>query len=345
MKERLIGTIAVAMGCVLAAAWISKVFAPHYAPELPVFGWEIPMPIRSLAAGIELSLAILLIVFRRNRVVLLVGAGLFLVYAIVAYDMMSRGFDACGCFGKIMVDPVAVFSFDIVAVLLLAAAVCLVSGPGKGWSSVVMVCVSSVTMCVGMLGYMVSRDAVIRMRESEYRSLVAIDGRLSRDRWLVVFYRSTCPECLEHKKEWTRDMEDRVGQPYRFALVNLGPDERDVVFGDYVLGNQIRIPWQNDFMETPVLVIMSVGTVIGRYRSWNEAMKVVDARNILERRYVPEWALDSGVYGDAYKNAPAPIPWSEPKVNWGAMGIPLGVVMLMHAALFIVLRRRRGKNI
>jgi hypothetical protein len=121
MQRRLLSSataIRVGIGTLLLAAALSKT-ATSLDPKTTTFATEFPWAVHVLSAA-ELLLGVLLICGVLGREVWISAVGLFLVFWVFALYRAIAGYETCGCFGQVEINPWWMVFLDsaVLAILL-----------------------------------------------------------------------------------------------------------------------------------------------------------------------------------------------------------------------------------
>lgn len=176
----------------------------------------------------------------------LAALGSFSAFAIYnVYQIYSRE-ESCGCFGKLSIDPMYTFWFDVAAVLALGLWGPESSGPGilsSRFAGVLAVyAVAGTGAGLGMGGMLTSTiDKQGKLSGSgkyvilepqlwvgnrlPLLSYIDIGDELAKGEWIVVFYRHDCHRCKAAMPRYRQDAEQMIKNrsQARFALVEMPP--------------------------------------------------------------------------------------------------------------------------
>ena len=237
--------VPILLGLVLIVAALLKIYQAATEP-LTETSWVASRKFQVAVVEWELLLGLVLltgVVPRVARVAALASFATFAIYNV--YQVYSRE-PSCGCFGKLSIDPMDMFWFDVAAVLALALwgpesnasgisssrfagvlAVYLAAGTGAGLAMGGML--TSTLDKQGKLSGSGSR-VILEPRlwvgnRLPLLKYIDIGDQLAKGEWIVVFYRHNCPRCRAAMPRYTHDAEEMTKNKSRarFALVEMSP--------------------------------------------------------------------------------------------------------------------------
>ncbi len=233
----------------------------------------------------EVLLGLLLLWWGKHRWAWRVGAGVFLLFAVVTGVKVLRGEADCGCFGVLPIDPWAMFVVDVTVFGVL------VGLTPKSWRrsarhhpvntalyrKVVTLCVL-LAMAGLPIAFATQRTAVslssselhhpgahVVLTPSDWlgepfplTAYLPEDTGLTRGRWEVILARPGCPHCMEYLSR----CDTSVG-PGQAAVISLGTPSEGTMeappgWARYVLDRDRR--W---YAEVPVQLTLQDGVVVG----------------------------------------------------------------------------------
>lgn len=231
--------------------------------------------VATVLIGFETTLALWLVSRLWTQVAWGVTLATFVAFSVTASTRGLLGYESCGCFGSVAVNPWLMFLVDCMAVLAL-----LVFRPGAGirtclgdrrvtWALLV-VSVTLPAVLAGAVAHEVSGATALRMRdlvEGEKCPLlphVDIRDHIGTGDWLVVLYRDDCAKCGELLDRMRT--EPLVRQAAPIALVAVSSKAATSAHGLPVLPNVVsgrvsrEIQWRG---VVPLALTLRDGRMLG----------------------------------------------------------------------------------
>ena len=235
-------------------------------------------PVQIAVVGVELLLAVWLLVGIYAREARMAASGLFLAFAGYACWRLVAGAGSCGCFGAVDVPPAVMLALDLLVVTALfgcpSTDAITKTGPLRWTMALTAALVVPTTAAIfadrpvgpdGMAadGLVVLKPETWTGRPFPLLEHVAIPASLDSGRWTVVLYRHDCADCLRdlprHEALAKRLAEERSG--HRVALVSVPPHAGGADPSTAAVRGRLdqRRDW---FVSVPAVVELRAGIVV-----------------------------------------------------------------------------------
>ena len=256
-----VGTLAtMAASVLLAFAGGAKLWSEGGASPLPLMNHAV---VRSVTAVAELTVALWLASGIAHGLASRVAAAMLFVFCAVACWLATVGATSCGCFGGLQVSPVWMVGADAV----LGGALLIGSRPPR-WGNRIMGGTAIIAFVAAMVLPAGESGAIEWLRPEDWagRALpilddIVADADVRHGAWTIVFYRSSCHECLERAEQYReRSRRERV------LFIHMPPGTARDAFrerigaGRFGVMNERRL-W---FLQTPAVVELVDGVVLRR---------------------------------------------------------------------------------
>jgi hypothetical protein len=283
--------VPILLGLVLIVAAVLKTYQAASEPILET-EWVSSRNFQLVVVEWEVLLGLLLltgVVPRAARVAALATFATFAIYNV--YQIYSRE-ASCGCFGKLSIDPMYTFWFDVAAVVALGLWEPESNGPGilsSRFAGVLAVYLAAGTGAgLGVGGMLTSTlDKQGKLSGSgKYVLLepqlwvgnrlplldyIDIGDQLAKGEWIVVFYRYNCPRCKSAMPRYRRNAQHMIQDHSRarFALVEMAP------YGDLGMATEpcVRGTLSDSkrwIVQAPIELQMKDGRVLAVEMPWSK---------------------------------------------------------------------------
>jgi hypothetical protein len=224
---------------------VLKVYQAASEPPLKT-DWVSNQNFQLVVVQWELFLGLVLltgVVPRAARLAALTTFATFAIYNV--YQIYSRE-ETCGCFGKLSIDPMYTFWFDVAAVValglwqpesnrpgifssrfagVLAVYLAAGAGAGMGVGGMLTSTLDKQGKLSGTGKYVLLEPQLWVGNRLPLLDYIDIGDQLAKGEWIVVFYRHNCPRCKSAMPRYRRNAQHMVQDHSRarFALVEMAP--------------------------------------------------------------------------------------------------------------------------
>jgi hypothetical protein len=255
-----------AVAAVLVGSATLKAITLWAAPTAHLGTIVLPRWLAASGIGLEVALAMALILARRSHRIQGAAMALFIMFTVIAAWLTWMGAASCGCFGKVMVPPWATLVLDLGVVGALAwnlrqVKAHVVTGPTlRPWHSVTAVGVG-LALAATLAVHHPDRQQtdIVVGNKLEAHATEPIDV----GEWIVVCYRSDCPHCAASIGDWLEwaalDLENN-GR--RWAFLNLDePHAATDLLDRYPQAVVARWRKPMPYLATPLVLALQAGVV------------------------------------------------------------------------------------
>lgn len=291
--------VTIALGCILAIAAAFKLEQLLTEPDFKHPG-SVPRIISIIVVEAEIAFSVWLLSGVWIRAARLCAMMCFGLFAVVAAAEGYSGWESCGCFGRLKLNPWIMVAFDLVAVAVLAFAKSDAAQPLARTANRIMAYASVAGILMAATGlaliqantgqtsdvlgtYNPGGNLVVlepdRWIGESFPLLKHIDigEQLASGKWLVVLHHhdcSTCREAIPRYEQLARSTARQATSPL-VALVEMPPygssDDQQVLSPSSCLLGKLtdQREW---FATTPLVVTLEDGQVV----AWIEGEQAID---------------------------------------------------------------------
>jgi len=277
------------VGVFLIAAALMKALSPADSVVTEAV-YDVPAWIMAAGVQIELAVGLWLVSGWRPRAAREAAIVLFLAFAAFSLYRSLAGYESCGCFGSLRVNPWLTFVLDLGVLGMLAFSrrhanelpVAPNSGArawtyGIAWALVAAVMLILIGLRPGTTtsthanepGITVTDSMVILEPEQWIGRAFPLVKELSpavdlqHGKWILLFFHHDCPQCQEAMPQYEALAAElnEVGDAMRVLLIEVppfgpGPMERQSI-------SAVRLSDKHDwFVQTPLEVVLGDGKVV-----------------------------------------------------------------------------------
>lgn len=284
VPHRLGRLIVCCAGCFLVATAILKTLWPADAARLEA-AYELPSWLTAVGVQVELATGLWLLSGWRSAAAIIAATGLFFVFAMFSLYRALAGYESCGCFGQLTVNPWWTFVLDAAVVACLIAVASNVSQSisalsrtrtGAFLASYVFMLAITLSPCLwpersaaGKPGVSVNSGLVILEPEKWVGEPFPIGEFLSPridleyGEWTVLIYHHGCPQCQAALSRYADLAESSaaIGNRRRVMLVESPPYASETPVAT-TAGVHVRLTDEQEwFVKTPVEIQVEDGQV------------------------------------------------------------------------------------
>ncbi len=259
----------------LIAAAILKVSTAESSILLRTY--NVPSWLLTIVVQIEVLLAVLLIVGAWPKQTIIATILTFALFAAFSFYRAAAGYETCGCFGPVEVNPWWTFALDVAVCALLATQV----RPGSSRTTLRRAALA--TACYAAIGLPVAAFAISSTGRVGDAGLIKRDGLiildpqawvgtplpiadvirpqidLSTGEWILLIYHHDCPNCERVRPQY--EALSRRGNA-QVLLIECPPFGRHGP-GDFTGSRHAWLTEENEwFVQTPVEIRLNSGTVV-----------------------------------------------------------------------------------
>ncbi len=275
-----------ALGIVLIAAAFLKSSTPAELATLQTV-FDFPQWLAVSAIQAELFVAVLLIAGVWNSWTWWLTVGMFVVFAFVSLHRGLAGYESCGCFGPIEVNPWWTFTFDLAAIgFLLSQRAHFLRQRRHACRSPRMLIAIGVFLALsipsialalragptqfGDVAHTIESTTLVVLKPEDWvgtefplGSYLNPDVDVSCGAWTILLYHDACPTCQSALPSYNALAADsaNVSEPTHVLLVEVPP------YGSWPLDRTTRVQhtrlserWEW-FVQTPVEIQLRDGMV------------------------------------------------------------------------------------
>ena len=278
--------IAVATGLLLMTAAGFKLVSPADSYALRVT-YDVPWWLLVASLQFELAVAFWLISGWQAVLARRASIALFAAFAVFSLYRALAGYETCGCFGSMRVNPWLTFLFDLSMVAVLASVRPAVKAERDDWSVASVRRLSAGLAYLGVTAFVLVRSTVlanipenvagVTSTESlvilEPEKWVGQDFPLSHElspkvdfnegKWLLLFYHHDCSKCQElipRYEAFASQMAKRREQ-LRVALIEVPPVSTKTERRSQAIQHMTLNPAKEWFVQTPMALMLESGIV------------------------------------------------------------------------------------
>jgi hypothetical protein len=269
-----------------------KTHALWLSPTSHLGAIALPRWVSVVGVGLEVAIALALMLAWRLRLVQGLALVLFTCFAVIAGWLAWSGAASCSCFGQLVVPPWATLILDLVMVGTLAWNLRWMpqqtssAGSGRHWRPSVAVIGGLALASVLFLhrpdlGASIQQATIIAGSRLEVQAAERIDT----GDWIVVCYRSDCPHCTASIGEWLEwavlDQENN-GRRWAFLNVDDPGTDRDLL-DRFPEAKAVRWRRPMPFLTTPLVLALRAGVVTRTSQSVEEFFAALPADGLVSQ--------------------------------------------------------------
>jgi len=259
----------------LIAAAILKVSTAESAILLRAY--NVPFWLLTIVVQIEVLLAVLLIVGAWPKQTVIATILTFALFAAFSFYRAAAGYEACGCFGPLEINPWWTFALDVAVCALLATQVRPVRrGTTLRRAALATACYAAIGLPVaafaisnaGLAGNpgLIKRDGLIILDPQAWvgkplpiAEAIRPQIDLSTGEWILLIYHHDCPNCERVRPLY--EALSRIGKA-QVLLIESPPFGRHGPV-DISISRHASLTDENGwFVQTPVEIRLKSGTVV-----------------------------------------------------------------------------------
>jgi|GEM_PF-645663 len=195
----------------------------------------------------------------------------FLVFAGATVWMVARGVKDCGCFGALSLPPQITYWIDVAA--LAAATWAILREHRRGWVfPTAILCLAGLAFAVGlkMVPSQTPAQAIELGISWPPPQAVQLGEDLSKGRWVVLIYDSSCHRCESLAASYAQDASewDTSGKECKLALLDVNHaeyPETALSYGNIARGRLLQADW---YESSPVILLLDQGRILKIQDAW-----------------------------------------------------------------------------